>query len=241
MLLMQAQENGVVLDEEQLLFLAGGQDNAIDEDVDEQPVQDLALNVDNVFQADDCDAYDSDVDEAPTAQTMFMANLSSADPVCKEAGPSYNLDNLSKVHDHDHFQDAICEHHEEHEMQDDLVNTRRTNDEGLQNLQQKTRQILRLSCTSEEATEQLAPYDSDSGPSPILSTARNLSSGSTESISCYTFAPPTNKDLEMLFQPMFDEYFNPPGIRLNPIPVIPTTGEPSAEVNPFAAADPRTL
>ncbi|GJU48014.1 retrovirus-related pol polyprotein from transposon TNT 1-94 [Tanacetum coccineum] len=96
MLLMQAQENGVVLDEEQLLFLAGGQDNAIDEDVDEQPVQDLALNVDNVFQADDCDAYDSDVDEAPTAQTMFMANLSSADPVCDEAGPSYDSDILSE-------------------------------------------------------------------------------------------------------------------------------------------------
>nr|GEY86473.1 retrovirus-related Pol polyprotein from transposon TNT 1-94 [Tanacetum cinerariifolium] len=67
MLLMQAQENGVALDEEQLLFLAGGQDNAIDEDVDLQPVQDLALNVDNVFQADDCDAFDSDVDEAPAA------------------------------------------------------------------------------------------------------------------------------------------------------------------------------
>ncbi|GKD68732.1 hypothetical protein Tco_1322822 [Tanacetum coccineum] len=73
-LLMQAQENGAVLDEERLLFLAGGQDNVIDEDVDEQPVQDLALNVDNVFQADDCDAYDSDIDEAPTAQTMFMEN-----------------------------------------------------------------------------------------------------------------------------------------------------------------------
>ncbi|GJY25386.1 hypothetical protein Tco_0400112 [Tanacetum coccineum] len=96
MLLMQAQENGVVLDEEQLLFLAGGQDNAIDEDVDEQPVQDLALNVDNVFQVDDCDAYDSDVDEAPTAQTMFMANLSSADPVCDEAGSSYDSDVLSE-------------------------------------------------------------------------------------------------------------------------------------------------
>nr|GEV71788.1 integrase, catalytic region, zinc finger, CCHC-type, peptidase aspartic, catalytic [Tanacetum cinerariifolium] len=66
MLLMQAQENRVALDEEQLLFIAGGQDNAIDEDVDEQPVQDLALNVDNVFQADDCDAFHSDVDEAPT-------------------------------------------------------------------------------------------------------------------------------------------------------------------------------
>ncbi|GKA08555.1 retrovirus-related pol polyprotein from transposon TNT 1-94 [Tanacetum coccineum] len=120
MLLMQAQENGVALDEEQLLFLAGRHDNVVDEDVDEQPVQDLALNVDNVFQADDCDAFDSDVDEAPTAQTMFMANLSSADPVYDEAGPSYDSDILSEVHDHDQYQDAICEHHEEHEMHDDV-------------------------------------------------------------------------------------------------------------------------
>ncbi|GJZ45047.1 retrovirus-related pol polyprotein from transposon TNT 1-94 [Tanacetum coccineum] len=55
MLLMEARENGVALDEEQLLFLAVRQDNVVDEDVDEQPVHDLALNVDNVFQADDCD------------------------------------------------------------------------------------------------------------------------------------------------------------------------------------------
>nr|GEZ20479.1 hypothetical protein [Tanacetum cinerariifolium] len=46
----QAQENRVALDEEQLLFLP-----------------------------DDCVALDSDVDEAPTAQTMFMANLLTAD------------------------------------------------------------------------------------------------------------------------------------------------------------------
>nr|GEY80236.1 retrovirus-related Pol polyprotein from transposon TNT 1-94 [Tanacetum cinerariifolium] len=96
MLLMQAQENGVALDEEQLLFLTVGQDNAIDEDVDEQPVQDLALNVDNVFHVNDCDAFDFNVDEAPTAQTMFMANLSSADLVYDEAGPSYDLDILSE-------------------------------------------------------------------------------------------------------------------------------------------------
>ncbi|GJX10880.1 retrovirus-related pol polyprotein from transposon TNT 1-94 [Tanacetum coccineum] len=51
MLLMQAKENGVALDEEQLLFIAGRQDTAVNEDVDEQPVQDLALNVDNMFQA----------------------------------------------------------------------------------------------------------------------------------------------------------------------------------------------
>ncbi|GJZ07439.1 retrovirus-related pol polyprotein from transposon TNT 1-94, partial [Tanacetum coccineum] len=121
MLLMQAQENGVALDEEQLLFLASRQDNAVDEDVDEQPVQDLALNVDNVFQADDYDAFDSDVDEAPTAQTMFMANLSSADPVYDGAILSYDSDILFEVYDHDLYQDAICEHHEEHEMHDDYV------------------------------------------------------------------------------------------------------------------------
>ncbi|GKC09996.1 hypothetical protein Tco_1001606, partial [Tanacetum coccineum] len=85
----------------------GGQDNVVDADVDEQPVQDLALNVDNVFQADDCDAFDYDVDEAPTAQTMFMANLSFANPIYDEASPSYDSDILSEVPDHDNYQDAV--------------------------------------------------------------------------------------------------------------------------------------
>nr|GEZ47860.1 retrovirus-related Pol polyprotein from transposon TNT 1-94 [Tanacetum cinerariifolium] len=67
MLLMQAQENEVALDAEQLLFLA-----------------------------DDYDAFDSDVDEALMAQTMFVENLSSADPVIDEAGPSYDSDILSE-------------------------------------------------------------------------------------------------------------------------------------------------
>nr|GEU94307.1 integrase, catalytic region, zinc finger, CCHC-type, peptidase aspartic, catalytic [Tanacetum cinerariifolium] len=89
MLLIQAQENEVALDEEQLLFLAGGQDNAIDED-------------------------------APTAQTKFMAILSSADPVYDAASPSYDSNILSEVHDHDHYQDVVCEHHEEHVMHDNV-------------------------------------------------------------------------------------------------------------------------
>ncbi|GJX70330.1 hypothetical protein Tco_0307501 [Tanacetum coccineum] len=120
MLLLQAQENGVALDEEQLLFIVSGQDNAVDEDMDEQPVQDLALNVDNVFQDDDYNAFDSDVDEAPTTQTMFMENLSSADPVYDEVSLSYDSDILSEVYDHDHYQDVVCEHHEVHEMHDDV-------------------------------------------------------------------------------------------------------------------------
>ncbi|GJZ34457.1 hypothetical protein Tco_0580274 [Tanacetum coccineum] len=49
MLLMQAQENGAVLDEEELIFLAGEQGNTFDADFDNQPVQDLAQNEENIF------------------------------------------------------------------------------------------------------------------------------------------------------------------------------------------------
>nr|GEW82960.1 hypothetical protein [Tanacetum cinerariifolium] len=70
--------------------------------------------------ADDCDAFDSDVDEAPTVQTMFMANLSSADPATNEAGPSYDSDILSEVPDHEHYQDDACAHHEGHVTHDSV-------------------------------------------------------------------------------------------------------------------------
>ncbi|GJZ06642.1 retrovirus-related pol polyprotein from transposon TNT 1-94 [Tanacetum coccineum] len=76
MLLMNAHENGAVLDEEHLLFLA--REHAFEA----------------VFEADQCDAFDSDVDEAPTTQTMFMVNLSSEDPIYDEAGPSYDQNSV---------------------------------------------------------------------------------------------------------------------------------------------------
>ncbi|GKE02046.1 hypothetical protein Tco_1390029 [Tanacetum coccineum] len=98
MLLMQAQENGVAVDEEQLLFL----DKTM-------PLMRMWMN-----------AFNSDVDEAPTAQTMFMANLSSTDPVYDEASLSYDSNILSEVHNHDHYQDAVCKQHEVHEMHDDV-------------------------------------------------------------------------------------------------------------------------
>ncbi|GKA21070.1 integrase, catalytic region, zinc finger, CCHC-type containing protein [Tanacetum coccineum] len=96
---MQAQENEVVLDEMQLLFTAGGQDSTFVDDLDEPPVQDLALNID---------------------QTMFMANLSSADPIYDEVGPLYDSDILSEVQDHDNYLDNVGEYHEVHEMQNDV-------------------------------------------------------------------------------------------------------------------------
>ncbi|GJX84274.1 putative reverse transcriptase domain-containing protein [Tanacetum coccineum] len=120
MLLMQAQENGAVLDEEQLLFLAGEQVTNFDDDVDDPPEQDLALNVDHVFEADQLDAFDSDVDEAPTTHTMFIANLTSKDPIYNEAGTSYDSDIPFKVQDHDTYHDSVYEHHDVHEMQNNI-------------------------------------------------------------------------------------------------------------------------
>ncbi|GKD72953.1 hypothetical protein Tco_1331235 [Tanacetum coccineum] len=120
MLLMQSQENGVVQDEEQSLFLTGEQVTNFDDDVDDSPEDDLALNVDHVFEADQCDAFDSDVDEAPTSQTMFMVNLSSEDPIYDKAGPSYYSNTPFEVQDHDTFVDHMDEYHEVHEMQSDV-------------------------------------------------------------------------------------------------------------------------
>ncbi|GKD54344.1 hypothetical protein Tco_1287731, partial [Tanacetum coccineum] len=42
--------------------VAGNATN-VDDDVDNSPENDLALNVDHVFEADECDAFDSDIDE----------------------------------------------------------------------------------------------------------------------------------------------------------------------------------
>ncbi|GKF23264.1 hypothetical protein Tco_0075586, partial [Tanacetum coccineum] len=65
-------------------------------------------------------AFDADLDKGPTSQTMFMANLTSEDPIYDEAGPSYDSNNPFEVQDHDAFVDHMDEYHEVHEMQNDV-------------------------------------------------------------------------------------------------------------------------
>ncbi|GJY25477.1 retrovirus-related pol polyprotein from transposon TNT 1-94 [Tanacetum coccineum] len=76
------------------------------------------------------------------------------------------------------------------------------------------------------------------GPAPNVGRMDPISSGLvTQSSLTLPYVPPTNKELEMLFQPMFDEYFNPPGNRQDPIPnvvqdpVIPTGPSVSISVD----------
>ncbi|GJV14324.1 retrovirus-related pol polyprotein from transposon TNT 1-94 [Tanacetum coccineum] len=70
----------------------------------------------------------------------------------------------------------------------------------------------------DELTEQMAPVQSSPGPAPNLLMPGPISSGLVRNPApAIPYVPPTNKELEMLFQPMFDEYFTPPGVRQDPI------------------------
>ncbi|GJW26542.1 integrase, catalytic region, zinc finger, CCHC-type containing protein [Tanacetum coccineum] len=88
MLLAEALESGVVLDEEQMAFLADNGDTI----TTGQASQELATIA--TFQNDDLDAFDSDCDEAPSASAVLMAKLSA-----------YDSDVLSEVPTHDTYVD----------------------------------------------------------------------------------------------------------------------------------------
>ncbi|GJV21061.1 retrovirus-related pol polyprotein from transposon TNT 1-94 [Tanacetum coccineum] len=106
----------------------------------------------------------------------------------------------------------------------------------------QTRQIMEtIHVQFDELTEQMAPVQSSPGPAPNLLTPGPISSGLVPNPApAIPYVPPTNKELEMLFQPMFDEYFNPPVIRQDPIPnvvqdpVITTGPSVSISVDPDA-------
>nr|GFB52735.1 hypothetical protein [Tanacetum cinerariifolium] len=78
-LLVQAQANGQVLQEEELEFLA-------DPGTPESSSNQIVVTNNAAYQADDLDAYDSDCDEINSAKIALMANLSH-----------YGSDNLAEV------------------------------------------------------------------------------------------------------------------------------------------------
>nr|GEW32567.1 integrase, catalytic region, zinc finger, CCHC-type, peptidase aspartic, catalytic [Tanacetum cinerariifolium] len=88
-------------------------------DVDYHPVRDLAFNVDNIFQEDECDAFDSDFDDEPTTPSIFMANLSSAGPSNQQASPS-NASILSEVHDLENAIYPCDDNQDEHEIHNEV-------------------------------------------------------------------------------------------------------------------------
>ncbi|GKD89200.1 hypothetical protein Tco_1364707 [Tanacetum coccineum] len=83
--------------------------------------------------------------------------------------------------------------------------------------------------TFDELPGQTAPVYYNLGPAPNLLTPKPIFSGLVPNpTSASPFVPPTYKELEILFQPMFDEYFDPPNVdRL--VPPVPAAQVP---VNP---------
>ncbi|GJW31054.1 hypothetical protein Tco_0047929 [Tanacetum coccineum] len=69
-LLVEAQGNDKVLNEEELAFVA-------DPGITEGPITQLVITHNAVYQANDLDAYDSDCDDISIAKEVLMANLSS--------------------------------------------------------------------------------------------------------------------------------------------------------------------
>ncbi|GKA41289.1 retrovirus-related pol polyprotein from transposon TNT 1-94 [Tanacetum coccineum] len=103
----------------------------------------------------------------------------------------------------------------------------------------RTRRIVEtIHVQFDKLTEHTVPVQSSPGPAPNLLTPGPISSvlvpNPTPAI---PYVPSTNKELDMLFQPMYDEYFNPPRNHQDPIPnavqdpVIPTGPSVSISVD----------
>ncbi|GJU41370.1 retrovirus-related pol polyprotein from transposon TNT 1-94 [Tanacetum coccineum] len=105
------------------------------------------------------------------------------------------------------------------------------NRKGYRIYNKRTRQIMEtIHVTFDELTEQTAPVHSSSGPASNLLTPGPISLGLVPNPApAIPYVPPTNKELEILFQPMFDEYFeHPPATRL--VPPAPAAQVPAAPV-----------
>nr|GFC38152.1 hypothetical protein [Tanacetum cinerariifolium] len=88
-LLVQAQANGQVLQEEELDFF-------VDPGTAESSSNQTVITTNASYQADDLDAYDSDCDELNLAKVSLMANLSH-----------YGSDTLAEVNNHAHWTNQL--------------------------------------------------------------------------------------------------------------------------------------
>ncbi|GJT24028.1 retrovirus-related pol polyprotein from transposon TNT 1-94 [Tanacetum coccineum] len=102
----------------------------------------------------------------------------------------------------------------------------------------RTRRIMEtIHVQFDELTEQMAPVQLSTGPDPTFLMPGQISSGLVpNSVPAARYVPPTNKELEILFQPMFDEYMEPPRVErpVSPAPAVQvpvnSAGTPSSTI-----------
>ncbi|GKA33246.1 hypothetical protein Tco_0719613 [Tanacetum coccineum] len=77
-----------------------------------------------------------------------------------------------------------------------------------------------------ELSKLMAPMQLSTGLAPSFLTPGHISLGLIPNpVLTAPYVPPTNKDLEILFQPMFDEYLETPRVE-RPVPPAPATQVP---------------
>ncbi|GKB22590.1 retrovirus-related pol polyprotein from transposon TNT 1-94 [Tanacetum coccineum] len=79
----------------------------------------------------------------------------------------------------------------------------------------KTQRIMEtIHVQFDELTGQMAPVQLSTGPTPSFLTPGQISLGLVPNpVPAAPYVPSINKDLEILFQPMFDEYLKPPRVK----------------------------
>ncbi|GJS37938.1 integrase, catalytic region, zinc finger, CCHC-type containing protein [Tanacetum coccineum] len=91
----------------------------------------------------------------------------------------------------------------------------------------RTRRIMEtIHVQFDELTKHMAPVQLITGPAPTFLTTGQIISGLvTNLFPAAPYVPPTNKELEILFQPMFDEYMEPPRVE-RPVSHAPAVSVP---------------
>ncbi|GKF04432.1 hypothetical protein Tco_0035100, partial [Tanacetum coccineum] len=113
----------------------------------------------------------------------------------------------------------------------------------------RTRRIMEtIHVQFNELTEQMALVQISTGPAPTFLTPGQISSGLVPNpVLATPYVPPTNKELEILFQPMFDEYLEPPRVErpVSPAPavlvLVNSAGTPSSTTIDQDAPSPSHL
>ncbi|GKB92269.1 retrovirus-related pol polyprotein from transposon TNT 1-94, partial [Tanacetum coccineum] len=97
----------------------------------------------------------------------------------------------------------------------------------------RTRRIMEtIYVQFNELSEPMAPMQLSTGLAPTFLTPGQISSGLVPNlVPAAPYVPPTNKELEILFQPMFDEYLETPYVErpVSPAPVVPVPVNSAAE------------
>ncbi|GKF65837.1 retrovirus-related pol polyprotein from transposon TNT 1-94 [Tanacetum coccineum] len=92
---------------------------------------------------------------------------------------------------------------------------------------QRTRRLMEtIHVTFDEMHQSMAPVRISSGPEPKMNGSWLAPSP--------TYIPPTDKDLEILFQPMFDEYFDQ-STNSKPVPTDTVVNAPIVSTNTYVS------